>query len=709
MSGNVLATNCISTEIIIDNVVPDNPQTGETIMVYVRNIGTEDVTGMGVYYNDEICGFYNETLSPGQIAEINTDCEYTGDSFVLKVQSMECPSAYDTYSYAPTTTTIPEEACTDSDGGKDYYTKGTVTDSVYGEYTDYCQDSNGNPVYQSEMLTEYFCSLDRVTSEAYSCPNGCKDGACIKEEDDCEKVNFEIENVKKSDEGNIVVGLTNRGPLGEYTLQIFADGKLCKEFEYLWIDNEEKNVYLNCEYPNSSFKLTVRVVGCPGIEFEREVGPFSSCTDSDGGKDYYENGKIIYDNGKSEAYDWCVNDKTLKEGYCVNGKYNYEYYNCPYGCVVGECLKSYETGKKYHLDLEKKKIFEITFNGVDYTIDTTQLSCSYSTAHKLIISYDDKTFISDRIGPYQKFNLENGDYLINSGCPTGAPVINLAFIGKKRTTTTTIPSETGYDVCNNGKGWSEPESAAERCGWPPGEKGYVKDCCCCYLTSHVHDLGKVFNEGSEIEIEYEPGWAQGCTSPMFVYYSEDGKEWNLFYNATVTQETWHPKTIYKKTLAVPGDFRYIKIYIPNCYNDYSSARVITTVGGGEGAEEEETTEEQPSQATEVVVKIQPKPPIPSTTTTTLGAEKICNGCWYKDKCLQYGTRVVENSIPSYCDLDGAFKVQKENGEKCLNNYECKSNFCSDGECYNIKGELKETRGLLESIMDFLSKLFGFKK
>ncbi|MCD6398793.1 MAG: discoidin domain-containing protein, partial [Candidatus Aenigmarchaeota archaeon] len=418
----------------------------------------------------------------------------------------------------------------------------------------------------------------------------------------------------------------------------------------------------------------------------------------------------------------------------------------------------------------------------------------------------------DRIGPYEKFNLENGDYLINSGCPTGAPVINLAFIGKKRTTTTTtIPSETGYDVCNNGKGWSEPSSSAQKCGWPSGSKGNMKDCCCCYLTTHVHDLGKVFNEGTSIEIEYKPGWAQGCTSPMFVYYSEDGKEWNLFYNATVTQETWHPKTIYKKTLTVPGDFRYIKIYIPKCYNDYSSAKVIATGGGGgEGAEEEEvselqceikhevkgevelsgdaqntldellaklssyggeleikykvkkqdgsvsiekdeisgelneeemelwnilkedvynlvesteeddveleieieveceeeTTEEQPSQSTEVSVQI------PETTATTVvqeDVEKTCSGCWYKYKCVQYGVRITENGVPSYCDFDGAFKVQKENGEDCLNNYECKSNFCSDGECYNIKGELKETKGLLESIMSFLRSLFGFGK
>ncbi|MEA3343527.1 MAG: LamG-like jellyroll fold domain-containing protein [archaeon] len=135
-------------------------------------------------------------------------------------------------------------------------------------------------------------------------------------------------------------------------------------------------------------------------------------------------------------------------------------------------------------------------------------------------------------------------------------------------------TQSGYDSCGNGIGWSQPKSSAEECGWPPGDKGYIKDCCCCYLTSHVHDLSDTFNANSRVEIEYMPGFTKGCTSTMNVYSSEDGKTWSLFYTAEVTQETWSPKTTYKRTLTVPGNFRYIKIYIPECYNDYSSAKVL---------------------------------------------------------------------------------------------------------------------------------------
>ncbi len=78
--------------------------------------------------------------------------------------------------------------CTDSDGGRDYYVEGTCeSQHPYGRgpNTDYCLDEN--------RLGEYFCEVDdsggsyngmiRCSGEAgILCPNGCQDGACIKEE-----------------------------------------------------------------------------------------------------------------------------------------------------------------------------------------------------------------------------------------------------------------------------------------------------------------------------------------------------------------------------------------------------------------------------------------------------------------------------------------------------------------------------------------------
>ncbi|MFH0755274.1 MAG: Ser-Thr-rich GPI-anchored membrane family protein [bacterium] len=62
--------------------------------------------------------------------------------------------------------------CYDSDGGKNYSQKGTVTNK--GEtYTDYCQGAF--------YLKEYFCYLDGMAEDNAVCPdNGsCQDGACV--------------------------------------------------------------------------------------------------------------------------------------------------------------------------------------------------------------------------------------------------------------------------------------------------------------------------------------------------------------------------------------------------------------------------------------------------------------------------------------------------------------------------------------------------
>jgi len=73
----------------------------------------------------------------------------------------------------------PEEIveCTDSDGGKDYFVKGTTTgkslnNNVVGSQIDHC--------LVDATLGEFFCGDNNLVGlDAYTCPNGCQDGACI--------------------------------------------------------------------------------------------------------------------------------------------------------------------------------------------------------------------------------------------------------------------------------------------------------------------------------------------------------------------------------------------------------------------------------------------------------------------------------------------------------------------------------------------------
>ncbi|MCK4634493.1 MAG: MFS transporter [Candidatus Aenigmarchaeota archaeon] len=59
-------------------------------------------------------------------------------------------------------------ACTDDDGGLNYFTEGTTTDSN-GDYTDECDSDTGT-------VSEWYCSGDTASSFNYVCPNNCLGG-----------------------------------------------------------------------------------------------------------------------------------------------------------------------------------------------------------------------------------------------------------------------------------------------------------------------------------------------------------------------------------------------------------------------------------------------------------------------------------------------------------------------------------------------------
>ena len=78
----------------------------------------------------------------------------------------------------------PSAICIDSDGGKNYNVKG-ITEGIlgvggpgegqYGKFEDYCAGGTSTAIY------EFYCDNNKVHQSFYSCPNGCKDGVCLKE------------------------------------------------------------------------------------------------------------------------------------------------------------------------------------------------------------------------------------------------------------------------------------------------------------------------------------------------------------------------------------------------------------------------------------------------------------------------------------------------------------------------------------------------
>jgi len=80
------------------------------------------------------------------------------------------------------------------------------------------------------------------------------------------------------------------------------------------------------------------------------------------------------------------------------------------------------------------------------------------------------------------------------------------------------------------------------------------------------------------------------------------------------------------------------------------------------------------------------------------------GCSFSSSCLPYGNRQEQK----YCEVTGQMTEQKENSQACQNNYECKTNFCSNGKCLDVAGEVERQGGLIEQILAFLRSLFGIK-
>ncbi|MEM4215839.1 MAG: hypothetical protein QXD51_02015 [Candidatus Anstonellales archaeon] len=126
-------------------------------------------------YLDGVYGRYTDYCTQDQYGYPML-VEYYCDGNVVKsrTEQQNCPMCED-----GACVTVERYACSDSDKGKESYTKGTITYTIYysngrresSTYTDYCYDQNN--------VLEYYCITDGFSSEIIKCPYGCRDGVCI--------------------------------------------------------------------------------------------------------------------------------------------------------------------------------------------------------------------------------------------------------------------------------------------------------------------------------------------------------------------------------------------------------------------------------------------------------------------------------------------------------------------------------------------------
>jgi len=193
-------------------------------------------------------------------------------------------------------------ACTDTDNGKNYFTKGTAT-GLYGAYTDLC--------YAAERrIFEYYCDADRGYSQGewYNCPNGCSDGACISD--------------------------SSCNPSWSC-----AAWNTCESNQQTRVCTDSNNCGVATDKPE-----------------ETRACVANGCVDSDvstaypDGKNYFTSGTVIDNSPTALAVfghamtftDICyAADKRIFEYYCDTtlGYSRGEWHDCPNGCSNGACIQ----------------------------------------------------------------------------------------------------------------------------------------------------------------------------------------------------------------------------------------------------------------------------------------------------------------------------------------------------------------------------------
>jgi hypothetical protein len=183
MHGNIVATD--ASNIVIDTSKSEL----ETTPTYQSSC---DSSGNCILYEghtlnhlDEVIflSFISSTGVKFQIGGVLTSLLSEGDSYLtnegnmLYVQDIYYCSTTSCVSYVSFSHT-PFPFCEDTDGGINYYVKGTRT-SLEGSYDDFCKASNAisaPPVEEGPWLLELYCDGDEIASVFKECD--CSNGAC---------------------------------------------------------------------------------------------------------------------------------------------------------------------------------------------------------------------------------------------------------------------------------------------------------------------------------------------------------------------------------------------------------------------------------------------------------------------------------------------------------------------------------------------------
>lgn len=294
--------------------------------------------------------------------------EYYCENNVISSENINCPEGMEC---AGGVCIISAPSCTDSDGGVEPDTAGTVVDST-GQKKDEC--------YSSTTVKEYYCTENgQATSLLVSCSGGkiCKEGACV--EPDCYDSDGGFNIYEKGQaipssggtfwdycsgsyavreyycSGKDAVYTTTDCPSGYYCSSgACIRGEACWEtddgidaYEYGEVTARDDEAYDSCydwntvnEYYCKDGEIGYKKIDCGSDELCMDGECVDDeCYDSDGGKDKYESGTVEIEG--DEWDDYCVDGDTVREYYCNWGERDSENMDCGSGeyCSGGRCVE----------------------------------------------------------------------------------------------------------------------------------------------------------------------------------------------------------------------------------------------------------------------------------------------------------------------------------------------------------------------------------
>jgi eight-cysteine-cluster-containing protein len=601
-------------------------------------------------------------------------------------------------------------ACTDSDGGLNYYVKGSVSGNIGSgvSYEDYCLDANS--------LNERYCTNDSSKfTYNYLRPNGCQDGACVQYLEnastcytllDWESLTV-VENGKSYE-----VSLTF---IGETSAKFSVNGELTTYLEEGQTYQLSDGVYIGVlDILYSSKEDGISKVS------------FAIATESS----FFANGG----NCSSQETQVCSSliDKIKNP---VSSEYTPWGYSSNYSgkMWVGSSRENY-TG--YYVGYYTKSGLEYDYSSVEYSLivfDNKDINLSEFVEGK----YDD-------MACRREYSYSGGDYyfICNWNALNGESAsenwnyFNLFWYNKN--VLVKIDVYYGRDLTD--------EEIAELSSKKiedfmnslidnPSQYLWDKFSIPYYVEKEIYDsLEKC---GSEVKKGYSLSWScktepvvcpphgyqtRTCSAYNYETSKYDTKESKIYCSPGICSGCYVPRWFGQHggdNKCIPYGFRFEQEtgdFVEAWVEEEEGEQSISQGGGGDGYLE------VTSNTTATLVLYGENKNL--TLNLVKGQKSEINFSEYEDEDYilvllpkeigYYGAGNSENFVKftvlikyfgkeylkanMYCDIDGKFKIQKTKeygGEwaRCQNNYECYSNVCSAGECIEVHDMIESASAL----------------